>query len=158
MEDQVAWETSHSVEAEAPVSFAWSYLTDVSNWDDPPATFQLNGPFEEGARGVTLVPGQEPRPWLISHVEPGESYVLEMDLEGAKLSFTWRFEGVSENTCRLTQTITLAGEAAANHASGIEQGFGPTLAPGMDRIAATVGRAASSDRSAVEQQDESKEE
>jgi hypothetical protein len=150
MKEQVAWEASHSVAAEASASFAWSYLTDISNWNDPPATFQLDGPFREGARGATLMPDEEPRAWRIGRVTPGESYVLEMELEGATLSFTWRCEPVSELTCRLTQTITLSGERAASYAKGIEEGFGPNLAPGMDRIAAAIGRKASSKRSGVE--------
>lgn len=92
MKEQVAWEASHSVAAEASASFAWSYLTDISNWNDPPATFQLDGPFREGARGATLMPDEEPRAWRIGRVTPGESYVLEMELEGATLSFTWPCE------------------------------------------------------------------
>lgn len=151
MKKQVAWETSHSVDAEASAGFAWSYLTDISNWDDPPATFQLDGPFREGAEGATLMPDEEPRRWRIARVTAGESYVLEMDLEGAKLSFHWRCEPVSEHTCRLTQTVTLAGERAASYATGVEEGFGANLAPGMDRIAAAIGRAASSDRRAGEE-------
>lgn len=150
MKEQFAWEASHSVEAEASASFAWSYLTDISNWNDPPARFELDGPFREGANGATLMPGEEPRRWRIARVTPGESYVLEMNLDGARLAFTWRCEAISEHRSRLTQTITLSGEAAASHAKGVEEGFGPNLAPGMDRIAAAIGRAASSGRSPAE--------
>lgn len=146
MKKQVAWESAHSVEAQASASFSWRFLTDVSNWSDPPATFEMDGPFREGAMGRTLMPDTEPREWRIERVTPGESYVLEMALEGATLSFTWRCEPVSERSSRLTQTVTLSGEAAASYAKEVEEGFGPNLAPGMERIAAAIGRAASSER------------
>lgn len=144
MKEDVAWKASHSVKAKAPARFAWSYMTDVSNWSDPPATFELDGPFREGAMGRTLMPDQEPRAWRIAHVTPGLSYVLEMALEGASLSFTWECEPISQNVSRLTQTIILSGEKAASYAKGVEEGFGPNLAPGMARIATAIGQAASS--------------
>ena len=40
---------------------AWGYMADVRNWDDPPAEFELDGPFEAGSRGITRMPGQEAR-------------------------------------------------------------------------------------------------
>ena len=30
-----------SVDADVPASFAWQYMTNVSNWSDPPAEFSL---------------------------------------------------------------------------------------------------------------------
>ena len=41
----IACQLEHSVEAEVSPSFAWSWRTDIRNWDDPPAQFQLDGPF-----------------------------------------------------------------------------------------------------------------
>ncbi len=35
----------HSIETDVSVSFAWKYRTDIATWNDPPATFQLNGPL-----------------------------------------------------------------------------------------------------------------
>jgi hypothetical protein len=60
MMNEIAWQ-AHSVETDASPSFAWSYLTDVRNWDDPPAQFVLDGPFADGTQGTTLMPGQEQR-------------------------------------------------------------------------------------------------
>jgi hypothetical protein len=35
----------------ASPAFAWKYWTTASNWTDPPAEFELQGPFETGSRG-----------------------------------------------------------------------------------------------------------
>ncbi len=52
----IAWEMTHAVETSASPAFAWNYWTNVANWDDPPAIFQLEGPFVPGARGTTRLP------------------------------------------------------------------------------------------------------
>jgi hypothetical protein len=67
----IAWQLEHSVEADVSLSFAWSWRTDVKKWDDPPAQFQLDGPFASGSWGTTLFPGQEPLRWQIREVRPG---------------------------------------------------------------------------------------
>jgi hypothetical protein len=41
----IACQLEHSVEAEVSPSFAWNWRTDIENWDDPPAQFQLDGPI-----------------------------------------------------------------------------------------------------------------
>ena len=48
----VAWETTHSVDSCASLPFAWAYMTNVANWDDPPVTFELDGPFTVGTPGT----------------------------------------------------------------------------------------------------------
>jgi len=35
------WEITHSVETNASPAFAWHYWTNIANWDDPPAEFEL---------------------------------------------------------------------------------------------------------------------
>jgi hypothetical protein len=139
--EEVTWQLEYSVEADASPGFSWDYWTDVTNWDDPPAQFVLNGPFAAGSRGTTLLPGREPVHWTIREVRPGESYVLEMLLDRATLSFQWHFAAVSDSKTRLTQRIVLSGDNAAAHAAGIEAGFGPTLPEGMKRIAGLLERA-----------------
>jgi hypothetical protein len=141
-DEDIAWQLEHSVEAEVSAAFAWSYWTDVGNWDDPPARFEIEGPFAAGARGRTHVPGNQPREWTIAALRAGESYTLETDLEGATLSFEWRFEPVSERRVKLTQRIGLSGENAQALADGVQAAFGPTLADGMKRIAGLLEQAA----------------
>jgi hypothetical protein len=70
-----ACQLEHSVEADVGPSFAWNWQTDVKNWDDPPARFQLDGPFASGSSGTTVLPGQAPLHWRIRDVQPGRSFV-----------------------------------------------------------------------------------
>jgi hypothetical protein len=141
MMNEIAWQLEHSVETDASASFAWSYLTDVRNWDDPPAQFVLDGPFAAGSQGTTLMPGQAPLRWRISDVRPRQSYTLETQLEGATLSFEWCFDAVSDRRTRLTQRIVLSGNNAAAYAEEVEASFGANLHGGMKKIAATIAKA-----------------
>ena len=138
--NDVVWETTYSVDSHASLQFAWAYMTNVANWDDPPATFELEGPFGAGSRGTTRTPGQEPRRWQLAEVHQLESYVIEMELERAAISFEWRFDRLAGAT-RLTQHIMLKGENAAAYVSQVEEAFASNLAAGMHKIAAAIERA-----------------
>ena len=99
----IIYEVEHSVEVRVSPAFAWDWRTDVKNWDDPPAQFQLDGPFATGSWGTTRLPGQEePLRWQIRDVRPGRSFVIDMRLDGATLSFEWRFDAVSDRHTRLS--------------------------------------------------------
>ena len=135
-----AWETHHSVETGATPSFAWTFMSNVANWDDPPAQFHLEGPFVSRASGTTRMPGQPPRHWHLADVTPMQSYTIEFPLNNATLSFEWTFHPLSGRT-RLTQHIRLSGENAAEYLVMVQQAFGSNLAPGMERIAASIDRA-----------------
>jgi hypothetical protein len=41
--NDIAWSIEHSVETTAHLAFAWLFMTNVKNWDDPPAEFRLIG-------------------------------------------------------------------------------------------------------------------
>ena len=143
--NDIACQLEHSVEADVSPEFAWQWRTDVKNWDDPPAHFQLDGPFASGSWGTTVLPGQEPWRWQIREVRPGRSFIIEMLLEGAVLSFEWRFDAVSDRRTRITQRIVLTGDHATAYATQVSTLFGLTLADGMRRIADAM---ASAERSA----------
>ena len=138
---KVVWQLEHSVEADVSPAFAWSYWTDVTHWDDPPARFALDGPFADGARGTTSMPGREPLPWTIRDVRPGQSYVIETQLGGATLRCTWRFDPTLDGKTRLTQRLELSGDDAAALVADVEAGFGPGLPDGMKRIAGLLAQA-----------------
>jgi hypothetical protein len=125
----------HSVEAAVTPELAWQIRTDVSTWNDPPARFAIEGPFAQGARGTTTIPGQDPLKWVIGLVISGKSYVIEVLLDGALLSFEWQFEPLPDGGTRLTQRIRLSGDKAEAYVAQVKRGFGPTLAEGMKRIA-----------------------
>ena len=138
----VAWETTCSVDSQTSLEFAWAYMTNVANWDDPPATFELEGPFAAGSRGITRTPGQEPRHWRLTRVLPLESYVLEAEVgNAAAMSVEWRFDRLGDGA-RLTQHIVLKGENAAAYRSQVEAAFASNLEPGMRRIVSAIERAA----------------
>ena len=130
-----ACQLEYSVEADVSPSFAWNWRTDLKNWDDPPARFQLDGPFASGSWGTTVLPGQALLHWRIRDVQPGGSFVIEMPLDQAVLSFEWRFAAVADRRTRITQRIVLSGDNASAFAQQVQANFSATLGDGMKRIA-----------------------
>ena len=137
----VALHIERTIEAEVSSSFAWTWRTDIRNWDDPPAQFHLDGPFANGSWGTTRLPGQEPMRWHIRDVRPGTSFVIDMPLVDAVLSFEWDFEPLSNHRTRLTQRIVLSGDNATEYADHVRAGFGATLDDGMRRLADALVKA-----------------
>ena len=137
----VTWETEHSVETAANAAFAWTYMSHVTNWDDPPAQFELNGPFVTGGQGTTQMPGQPTRHWRLREVRPMESYTVEFRLDRATLAFEWSFNALPDGRARLTQHIALKGENASTYLTYVQGEFTSGLVPGMSRIAMSIDRA-----------------
>jgi hypothetical protein len=136
----IAWETVHSVDSQASLPFAWAYMTNVANWEDPPATFELDGPFAVGSRGTTRMPGQELLHWQLAQVNQLESYVLEMELDRAVITFEWRFGRLPGGT-RFSQRIVIKGANAATYVSQVAAAFGSNLAAGMSRLVSAIEQA-----------------
>ena len=137
---EIVWQLEYSVEADVSPTFAWNFMTDVKNWDDPPAEFTLEGPFAAGTRGTTRMPGQAGMSWYIREIVPDTFYAVEAQLDRATLWFEWRFEPVSDRRTLLKQRIILTGENAATYVGPVEAAFGANLAPGMKRIAEAMGK------------------
>src|SRR3954451_23769859 len=95
MTSEIALRLECSVEADVPPEFAWQFRTEVSNWNDPPARFTLDGPFEAGSFGTTELPGQTPLRWQIKEVRSCKSFLIEMQLDRAMLVFEWKFDELS---------------------------------------------------------------
>src|SRR5262249_52808248 len=131
----IACQLQHSIEVEVSCSFAWTWRTNVANWDDPPAQFQLDGGFASGSWGTTRIPGQEPIRWRLREVRPEQSFVIGMSLDRAILTFEWIFEPMAQHRTRITQRIILSGDNATAYADQVRAGFGSTLDEGMRRIA-----------------------
>jgi hypothetical protein len=134
----VTLQLEHSVDADVSPAFAWRFRTNIANWNDPPAKFALDGRFVAGSRGTTILPGQDTLHWSIREVQPGKSFVIEMQLDRATLQFEWRFDALAEHRTKLTQCIVLSGDNAEAYANQIEASFGPSLPHGMRRIAADM--------------------
>ena len=138
----IALQLEYSVDLALSPEFAWNFRTDVATWNDPPAQFTLEGPFQAGARGTTQLPGQDPIHWRITAVDPGKSFVLEMPLDRAVLAFEWSFDPLPEDKTKMTQRIILSGDNAQAYAQQVEAGFRRNLADGMERVSRDMEAAA----------------
>lgn len=138
---EIVWQIEHTVEAEVSATFAWNFWSNVSNWDDPPAEFVLDGPFAAGSVGTTRIPGQDPIQWRIRDVLAGACATIEIELDRATVSFSWCFDAVSDVRTKLIQRITLEGENAAAYVGQIEAAFG-ALPEGMKKLAAAMRKSA----------------
>ena len=143
---RIAWETTHVVETKASPAFTWNYWTNVANWDDPPAKFELDGPFADGARGTTRFPDQPPMNWSVRDVVFPTAATIEIRLDGATLSFEWRFEEVAAERTRLTRRIVLRGHKAEAYVQQVKLGFAVNLADAMNKMAAAMAIAYASGR------------
>ena len=123
-------------------AFVWAWRTDITTWDNPPARFELEGPFVTGAEGKTILPGQPPLRWFLRDVQPNALFAIEMPLDCAAVFFEWRFQAIDDRRTRLTQRIGVAGENAAAYADQVRAGFGATLVDGMARLARAIEDAA----------------
>jgi hypothetical protein len=137
----IAWEQTECVETDAGPEFAWKYWTTVANWSDPPAEFEMAGPFKTGSRGVTRLPGQEPIDWVLREISPPSAATIELPLVGAVLFFVWRFEGLPNGRTRISQTVRLEGQSADNYLSQVASSFAVNLPAGMRKIARAMAEA-----------------
>ena len=92
------WEFQSSVETEADPQFAWDFWTNIANWreHEPGVEFEMDGPFTEGSRGTTKMPGQDPHHWVIRAVDPGRSWTQEVLLPGASFLVSMTFDKMPE--------------------------------------------------------------
>jgi hypothetical protein len=137
--NEPAWTFEHSVKCEASRQFAWSYWTNIENWNDPPAKFELDGPFAVGSQLTTTLP-DETLYCLIRYVEPGCAATIEMQLPDGVVSFHWTFEDLLETRSRITQRLVLstASSSLVAQARVLEQ----TVPHGMSKLIASIEEAA----------------
>src|SRR5260370_37996434 len=100
-----AWTFQYSIECNTSREFAWRYWTDISNWDDPPARFELDGPFEVGSQLTTTLPDQTYHS-IIRDVDPDRSATIEMQLTESVRSSRCAFEDPTESRTRIAQRLT----------------------------------------------------
>ena len=118
---------------------SWSYWTNIANWNDPPASFLLDGPFDIGSRLTTSLPGQTLHS-VIRDLKADREATIEMQLTDAILSFHWAFENPSEDRTRITQRLVLSGPNAKSfvaQANILEQ----SAPAGMKTLVAAIERA-----------------
>ncbi len=147
MSTEAAWICERSVDVDVPASFAWHYMTEVRNWNDPPAEFSLEGPFTAGARGTTHMPGRPAIHWTIESIDPGRAYTIRSSLsDRVWMRFHWEFEPLSDRATKVTQRLELCGDDAADYINQVRVGFEPNLEPGMQRIGRMMLEAARAGR------------
>jgi len=74
--------------------------------------------------GTTVLPGQEPLRWRIREVRLDRSFIIEMPLDRAVLTFEWSFEGLSPGRTRITQRTILSGDNGTAYAPQVRDSFG----------------------------------
>jgi len=134
----LAWEMTCTAETKSSVASAWAYWTNIANWYDPPAQFELDGPFASGTRGTTRMTGQDPMHWIIAEVTPPFSATIVLELRAATLSFDWRFQELSAGRTRITQRVSLRGENANEYLSQVRTSFTSNLQAGLNKMAAAI--------------------
>jgi Polyketide cyclase / dehydrase and lipid transport len=144
--DDALWLLEHQEHTTAGRAFVWEYLSDVANWDDPPARFALDGPFRAGAAGTTTFPDAGEVHWVLRNVRSGHGYTVESAVDRAHLLCVWELHDADDGGTRLVQRIGLTGQDAVEHAARVRSAFEPGLASGMRRLAERLAGAERSTR------------
>ena len=132
----------HTVVAKTSRPIAWQFWTNVDNWslvEGGDIDFTLDGPFQTGTKGITEVPGEEPRHWKLVKVQNPERAVIEIALPGAVMRFAFRFEALPNDQTCLSQHITLEGPQSGEY-SAVMEAFAKNLGPSMERLADEMAR------------------
>ena len=148
----MSWGFEHSVEAAADPAVAWAFWTDLENWKLDPAVewARLDGPFRAGARGETKQRGQDAVPWQVVEVQEGRAATLEVVTPAGTARFAWRFEPVAGGRTRLTQRVTLDGDAVAAWPEEARATFAEGVRALMAKLAAAITAAAAPPRTPAE--------
>jgi hypothetical protein len=137
------WSFRHSVVARVEPEEAWGFWTTVSNWtlDVSLEQVQLDGPFAAGSRGVSKPRGSDPLPWLIREVGV-RTAVIQMELPGAEVLFSWSFVAAEGGGTQITQQVTISGERVADYVGVANSQLVPGIPEGMKKLAEAVERQA----------------
>ncbi|MCB0628253.1 MAG: hypothetical protein R2824_30380 [Saprospiraceae bacterium] len=136
-----AWQFEHSVVCNASRSFAWSFWTDVSNWERLEGAtvewIKIDGPFAAGTLGATKSPGQDPQYWKITQLDLERSATIEVTLDGAVFKNRMVLESITQEQTRIIQRMSLAGEKAAGFAEGMRM-FETSAPQGLGKLAKAI--------------------
>jgi hypothetical protein len=149
MPTQPAWTYEHSVDCEVPVQFAWDFWTNVKNWvlDADVESVVIDGPFAEGARGLTNSRSSGPIEWRLVEVRVGRA-VIEFPLPGAVGQCVWTFADAARCT-RITQRWTLRGEQADTYSKAIAAGLEAGIPAGMKKLCNAMEKVARVDEPSI---------
>jgi hypothetical protein len=139
------WSFEHSVECKAGRTFAWQFWTNVGNWavvDCSVESAALDGPFQPGAKGSTKPRGGEPIHWQLEGVQEGCSVVVMIQVPGAALRCTWKFEDSGSRRTPITQRASIEGDRAQDYVSTVAPELEKGIPLGMQKLAETMEQAA----------------
>ena len=139
--DKTNWQFEHSVECNSERSFAWSFWTDVSNWEKLEGKavewIKINGAFMTGTSGSTKMPGQDAYNWTITQLDPQHFAIIEIELVGAIFSNKMVFKSLNPDFTRIIQRFSLNGKKAENYVNGMQ--MLETSAPqGLKKLALAI--------------------
>jgi hypothetical protein len=105
------WVTEGSHDANAPIESIWAIYVDVARWAlwaEDIIWAKLDGPFRSGATGRVRYRGTPPLKFSVLSVEVPHSYVTEVPLPLARLTFDDRLSSTPNGT-HIIERITLSG-------------------------------------------------
>lgn len=139
--ENAAWKFEYTVLCRADRSQAWSFLTNVTNWERLEGAsvnwIRIYGPFAAGTYGETKMPDQIPQRWLIAEVEEGRSMMIETPVDGATLYVQTVLESPTPNETRIVRKMYLRGPKAATLAPGMKL-FEENVPQGLRKLAAAI--------------------
>lgn len=139
--NEPTWQFEHSIACNTNKSFAWTYWTDISNWQRLEGKavewIKLDGPFEVGSSGITKMPGQAPHHWQITQLDPEQSATITMPLDGAMFYNEFMMESISPNRTRFIQRLSLAGTKAPDYTEGIRM-FETSAPQGLAKLVEAI--------------------
>jgi hypothetical protein len=105
------WVTEGTYDAKAPIETLWSLYADVarwSRWADDIVWAKLDGPFQAGSSGRIRYRGAPPLRFTVVTVEARRSYITEVPLLLARLTFDHRLTATEDGT-RIVERISFSG-------------------------------------------------
>jgi ketosteroid isomerase-like protein len=105
------WVTEGAYDANAPIEMLWSVYADVacwSLWADDIVWARLEGPFRAGSSGRIRYRGTPPLRFTVVTVEAPSSYITEVPLSLARLTFDHRLTATEDGT-RIVERISFSG-------------------------------------------------
>ncbi len=141
----VVWQFEHAVECSASRSVAWSFWTDVANWErlegEAVEWIRIEGPFEEGTHGATKSPGQDPYKWVIVELRHDEFAKIDLPLDGATFHNEMVMELLEADRTKITQRLSLSGPKAGALVEGMKM-FETSAPQGLAKLAKAIEEAA----------------
>lgn len=106
----------HTIDIAAPTERVWALTVDVESWPDLSPTMTAverldGGPMRVGSTARVKQPGQRPKVWTVTAVEPGRRFAWRSRVFGTDMTATHTLRPTGEGTVN-TLTIDMAGRVA----------------------------------------------